>query len=30
MCAAVNMEHLASDLTRLGEIEHRLSDVRGG
>ena len=30
MRAPVNMQHLAGDLARLGEIEHRLSDVLGG
>ena len=30
MRAAVNVQHLAGDLARLGEIEHGLGDVRGG
>src|SRR5438874_10450941 len=29
MRAAVNVQHLAGDLARLGEIEHRLCDVLG-
>jgi len=28
--AAVNVRHLAGDLPRLGEIEHRFGDVLGG